>query len=215
MKAMHHLCALFAVLFVLVGCSTNVAPDFRMSAASTTGLAIGSITYTGALGLRRIGVRNIATGEMYRFEVGQSQTLNPFAKPDFDADLGQVGGTVAVELPAGRYAISYWSIRQGPNEVSSTSPIDIGFVVEPGKAVYLGNFHFIQTSRSGLGTGSAEVTYQDMGERDIKALRHRYALLETTPLVTTIEPGFKLEKLGGRSAKKTDVVMPIFVPVKR
>jgi hypothetical protein len=204
-----------AAATALVACSTNISPDFKLPASPTSGLIVGSITYTGVIGARQILIQNTTTGKFTRLEVGQAQTLNPFARPDVDVDLNEVGGTFATELATGSYVIGPWYIRQGPGLVSSATPIGIPFVVESGKTIYLGNFHFVQTSRFGLGTGSAEVTLEEKAARDLPVLKKRYPVLETTPLTSTIGPNTKIVGVGGVSSRRFTDLGPIFVPVKR
>jgi hypothetical protein len=197
----------------LVACSTNISPDFTLPASPTSGLIVGSITYTGALGARQVLIQNTATGKYTQLQVGQTQTLNPFAGPEVDLDLKASGGTFATELATGSYVIGPWYIRQGPGLVSSAAPIGIRFLVEPGKTVYLGNFHFVETSRFGLGTGSAEVTLEEKSARDMPVLMKRYPGLKSAPLSSTIEPNTRIVGVGGASSKSTTYA-PIFFLAK-
>jgi len=207
------LLALFSI--TIAGCSTNIPTDYRIPASPTIGLAVGSITYTGALGARQVFLRNAETGQSYRLAVGVSSTLNPFSRPDVDPDIGKVGGLFAIELPPGSYKIDTWRIVQGSMSLSPSTPIEIPFSVVAGESVYLGNFHFEQTARFFLGTGSVDVTLAGNAERDLPALKRRFPVLAAVPVSTAIDDSVKLQKLGGYSQRHMEFATPIFVPVRR
>ena len=200
-----------AMAIALAGCANNISDDYRAS-ATATGIAAGSITYTGALGSRNLALKNDETGKVTHVHVGTSNTLNPFARPEVDERLGQVGGTFAVALPPGRYTVGPWQIRQGPGTVTSIQPVGLPFIVETGKVTYLGSFHFQDTARMGLGTRDAEVSLEDKSARDLPVLEERHKVLASMPKAAALNPGSRFTGLGGGAALRFD--LPVMVPIR-
>lgn len=200
-----------ATAIALAGCANNI-PDDHRAAATATGIAAGSITYTGALGARGLALKNDETGQVTHVRVGTSNTLNPFARPEVDDRLGQVGGTFAVVLAPGRYTVGPWQIRQGPGTLTSMQPVGLPFIVETGKVTYLGSFHFEDTARIGLGTRDAEVTLEDKSARDLPVLEERYKALAAMPKAAALNPGSRYTGLGGSGALRFD--LPVMVPIR-
>ena len=198
----------------LLACTTNTSKDYRLPDSPTIGLATGSITYSGALGQRAVQFENITTRKKYTVKVGVASTMNPFAKPEIDPDIETIGGLFAIELPTGQYKISSWLVTQGSWFISPTSKIDIPFSVEPGASIYLGNFHFEETSRRFLGSGSAEVTLQSKAPRDMKALAKQFTVLKDIPIKRALSDNVKLERVGGYSEQRLELTLPVFVPVR-
>jgi hypothetical protein len=200
-----------AMATALAGCASNISDDYR-AGATATGIAAGSITYNGALGSRSLALKNDETGAVTHVRVGTSNTLNPFAQPEMDDRLGQVGGTFAVALPPGRYTVGSWQIRQGPGTLTSMQPVGLPFIVDTGKVTYLGSFHFQDTARIGLGTRDAEVSLEDKSARDLPVLIERHRALATMPKAAALNPGSKFTGLGGGSALRFD--LPVMVPIR-
>lgn len=122
-----------------------------------------------------------------------------------------IGGIFATELPVGNYRIKSWAVTQGSWSLSPQSPFSLNFTVKPGESVYLGNFHFTETSRNLLMSGSNEVTLQNMASRDIPALQKRFPVLAKIPLTASIADGIRIEKLGGRSSQSLDTSILLFM----
>jgi hypothetical protein len=201
---------------VLLGCSTNISKDYRIPESSNLGVAVGSITYSGILGARQVLFQNQSTGKEFIASVGTASTMNPFAKPEFDADIGMIGGLFAVELPAGEYKITAWRVVQGSVFNKPNAPINIPFSISANKSVYLGNFNFVETSRQFLYSGSTEVTLANKEDPDVKALKKRFSMLQYTPIAVTLTENLKIERLGGDSQRRIDfTTVPIFMPARR
>lgn len=102
---------------------------------------------------------------------------------------------------------------QGAAKVWSTEPTGIKFSVEAGTAIYLGNFHFKETSRFVRAITGASVALTDEATRDIPVLIKAFPSLKSNPISQSLEPGTKLESIGGKSDGKINV--PIFIPLAR
>jgi hypothetical protein len=155
---------------VPLGCATstatqNIGPDHIL--ATGTGLAIGSITdespYANlpALLYRKAG----SGGESY-----------------FQAARGSI---IAAELPAGDYEVFSWRVTIEDGWVVAAKPFRVGFRVEPGKAIYFGNYDFhLETralshvaSHAGNLTWAGDVACTDQSERDLRMFQARYPAL--------------------------------------
>lgn len=210
--------SLFALLAcALAGCAvSNIEPSHNLKEARQAGVATGSITYQGSYGAYVLHAVEKTTGKTYRIQHGSSQTLNPvlaFKGEDPHPGLGRKGSPFAVELPAGNYTLNAWQVSVGPANIFSTGPLGVEFTVAPGQAIYLGNYHFRETSRvARLPTGAA-VTLMNRSENDLPAIRSSFPALANVELTQTIVAGAKLENLGGSSS--SSITMPVFVPVAR
>jgi len=187
---------------MLTGCA-NVNSDYALDASKTVGLAVGTITYDSSVGLYNVSA--VPSGRAYKqeegriFKVGDSM-WHPFIRM-YDDDLKARGGTFAVELPAGEYVLKRWFINQGYITYAAKSDIGITFKVEPGKSVYLGNFHFDENS---------EVSLRDRAARDLPVLRKRFRAMEAAPLAFAISSDANFDKIGGEYSRRMD--SPAFVP---
>ncbi len=205
-----------AALCLLAACATpNIGADFKLSEGSRLGVAVGTITYTGGYGSFRLLLESVSTKKTYIVEHGSGQTLNPvlaFKGEDPHPQLRATGSPFAVELPVGAYVLTSWRFSQGAMNLWSTSATNLQFDVPAGKAVYLGNFHFIETSRSMRMSTGIRVTLSDQSERDLPAIRAAFRALEQTELALSIAQATKIENLGGNSSGR--LTMPTFVPVR-
>lgn len=198
-----------AVLF-FSGCAIqSVDPSYVLDPDSDVGAIIGSISYAGRYSGYAVHFRNIETGKKGRLQIGESQALLPMApKSDFD-DPGMIGKLFAVELPVGRYEMTHWTVGSGAVTVSSTSPFSIGFEVDPGKAVYIGSFQFMQTAGLGLAVTGASLSYKDTASRDLAILRQKFPNLANAPLTSVIESGTDISGVGGES--QSSVMVPLLI----
>ncbi len=185
---------------------SSVAADYKIDAAGTRGLVVGSITYDSGLGLYSIAWSPIAGGPGYAGSVGWA--IWPPLGPEYDDDLKAKGGTFAVEVPAGEYRLQKWSQRAGYMVYSAERPIGLTFRVEPRQVTYLGNFHFHK---------SDEVSLEDRSLRDIPILKARFTAVNAAVVGMSFASGFSLRAIGGDSQRTMDTpgYIPIFVPVKR
>ena len=187
----------------LAGCA-NVSNDYQLK-SSGDGLLIGSITTDLGIGHYSLELVSLDTGKPVAGpRTGSS--MYPAIPPMRDADLGLDGSLFAVELAPGRYAMRHWNVRTGYTDRGSSVPFEVPFVIEGGKASYLGNVHWPKNWR---------ITLSDRAERDLPLLKRRYATLAQAPLAFAIEPGTNIVGLGGNATKSTQVPVILPIPVKR
>ena len=202
---------------LLAGCAaSNIGGDYVLDSKRGTGVATGTITYSGNYASYRLHVVNEQSGQAYRIEHGDSQTLNlvlAFKGEPINPELQKRGSGFAVELPAGSYVVRSWQVSQGAANVWSTEPTGIQFAVQAGKAIYLGNFHFKETSRFMRAITGASVTLNDEAARDVPVLTKAFPSVKSTPISQSLEPGTKLESIGGKSDGRIN--LPIFIPIAR
>ena len=156
--------------------------------------------------------RNTVTGKEYAASVGASQSLIPFAAPEIEDDIGEIGGLFALELPAGTYSVYSWGIKQGEWFLAPMKAFDIPFTIEAGSSVYLGNFHIEQTDKKLFRTGAAKMSLRNNASRDIPALQKRFKVFQTLPISTVIAADANFEELGSGSKGKFEFSGPLFVP---
>lgn len=170
--------ALLAIL-LLAGCAAkNANQGLDPSQLSKTGLVFASLS-TGAEG----GDAPIAT---FSFSQGgfvnsrQEQIAGLNLKPsELEGDFGRL---IAVELPVGPNSLTYWSLTHGVTQYSSAKPVpEIKFIVEPGKALYLGNLHVhVEMAENVLGQpviNNLLPEIRDRSERDVALFKSRYPLV--------------------------------------
>jgi hypothetical protein len=207
---MSFLARLLVVLVVaLAGCATtNVPSDYSLGTASKSGVAIASITYEGAYSGYNVYYRQLSGIASGRFQAGHGMMLIPI--PD-KSDFGTVanGKLVVAELPPGDYEISSWRVSSGYAAVSPSSSFSIRFHIDPGKAVYVGNFNFVQTARRGLTVTGAEVAFKGEPDRDLAVLKSKYPNFADTPIAFATPSDVSIQKLGGTDNLRFDI--PIFI----
>jgi len=205
------------ILGTLNGCANpNVPQDYKLSSQQPVGLAVGSITFTGGMSLFRVLLQAKTTQKTYFAEVGQSQTVNvfkAFQPPEVNELLGLPGGLFAIQLPAGQYQLTGWRVSQGMASFTPSRREAIDFQIEAGKATYLGNLHFIETSKAFLATTGIEVTLQDKRARDLPALEKQFPTIASNPVAIALAEGTKYEHFGSAGQRRIDV--PLFVPMAR
>jgi hypothetical protein len=204
-KPLRTLAVLAAAL--LTSCA-NVPSDFRFDPTKSEGLIVGSITYESSLGLYSLVVTGTepATATA-RPTINVGYSMYPALGPTYDDMLKAKGGTFAVAVPAGSYKIVAWVAKQGVRVSTPSRRFEIPFVVERGKASYVGNLNF---------SPDWEVSLRDQSARDLPALAAKYNVLQAAPLAYTIAEGTDLRGLGGDYESRFDYSsVPIFVPIKR
>lgn len=205
------------VSLALSACAApNIANDFSVEKAASSGVATGTITYDGGYAAYRLHLENKVSGQKFLIEHGSSQTLNlslAFKGEDPHRVLRKKGSPFAVELPAGTYVVRSWQVSQGAANVWSTTPTGIEFVVKPREAIYLGGFYFRETSTFGRAVTGSSVSLADQSARDLPAIRAQFASLASVPLTQSLSAGTKLENVGGASDGRINI--PVFIPVAR
>jgi hypothetical protein len=166
----------------LIGCGTaNIRDDYKLDTASGEGLVIGSITYDGAMAEYRINYEREGGGTRNYFSAGAAM-YPAMPRNDFPTNSFR-GALFSSALPAGRYLIRKSSTSGGMVNSHSTNPETIAFEVAPGKATYLGNFHFVPVRRFNILIG-AKVIHLDQLARDQSVFHKRYPALTNTPIKT-------------------------------
>ena len=199
--------------FVIQGCATpNIDRGYVLNSTAESGVVSGSITYQGGYSGYRVYYRSLKQdGESGFFQWGKSNVLIPyFPKGDFES-LGIKGALFAAELSAGDYEIYQWSVGSGPAIVKPIEDFSIRFTVEPAKAVYLGNFNFVQTDSMGLTITGAEVSYADMSIRDLSVLQQKYPNFSKVPVKYAVPPSTNINRLGGNTKTKFYLMIPVVV----
>jgi hypothetical protein len=197
------------LVVTLTGCATNNVPsDYLLGAANKGGVAIASITYQGAYSGYIVYYRELSGNASGRFEAGQG--MMPIPVPE-KSDFGALakGKLVVAELPPGEYEIAGWRVSSGYASVSPASSFSIRFRIDPGKAVYIGNFNFVQTARMGLAVTGAEVNFKGEQDRDLSVLKLRYPNFSSAPIAFATPSDVSINKLGGSDSVRFDI--PIFV----
>jgi hypothetical protein len=203
----------FCAPLALGSCAaTNVGSDYKVTPQSSEGVVTGSVTYGGDYSAYRVHYRQVGGGKSGTFQTGAAMVLLPVPDPG-DFQGGGRGTVFAAALPPGEYEVYRWTLGSGYASASSTAPFSIRFSVEPGKLVYLGNFHFVQTSRMGLTVTGARLVYRDALARDLPVLKRKFPGLAETPVARAVDPATVVTDLGGNSDVRISV--PVFVPSRR
>lgn len=210
-------CIVLLLCGLLGACAApNIPQDYKLAESGGKGVAAGSITYQGVYGSYRVRIVAKSDGAEYSIKHGSATTMDislAFRGEAPDANLRQTGSPFAIELPAGRYVIKSWQVSSGAANIVSAAPIDIEFDVRAGQAIYLGNFHFRQTSHVFRLMTGASAQLSDKADRDIPVLKARFPALAQTPITEALAREANFADLGGSGS--TRITIPIFVPVKR
>lgn len=205
------------VASLLTACAaSNISSTHVLDAKRNSGVVVGTITYVGGYGSYRLRVVELASDKATRIEHGDAHVLNPmlaFKGEPPNPALQFRGSAFAIELPAGRYALRGWQVSQGAANVWSTSDPNLEFEVKSGEAIYIGNYHFMETSRFGRAITAASVSLKDEQARDLVAVRAAFPSLAVTPVTQSIAPETKIEGIGGESRGK--ISFPVFIPIAR
>ena len=190
---------LAALATALLSACANVSSDYKFDDKKAVGIVIGSITYESGLGLYRVVVTPENGDKTYFLQAGSGDWY-PFVKTT-DEDLQAKGDTFAVELPAGKYVIKSWQVRQGARTANSSMPIGIPFSVEAGKAIYLGSFNWSPDWEN--------ISLRDKSGRDLPIIKKRFPFLEQTPLTAAITNDAKIDGLGGDYKYRYTIFIPV------
>jgi hypothetical protein len=195
-------------LSVLSAACSNIPADYKFDPNKPTGVVIGSVSWESSMGKYAMFAVSDTNPKGVEFSFGCS--IFP-CTPTNDSDFSgkevpkQRGGGFAIEAPEGKYRIVSWHVTRGYISSRSSEPINIEFVVERGKASYIGNLHF--------DSDWEDVKLRDKASRDIPLLQSKYTVLKSTPMAYTITPGAEVAKLGG--SYQTRISYPLFIPIVR
>ncbi|WP_075186116.1 hypothetical protein [Teredinibacter haidensis] len=181
MKLFKVIICYFAIA-IMAGCSSNnIKSDYRLEGSSPKGVLMGSVTYSGMLSRYSILYSKIDSTQSGSVGAGSGSM---FSIPDSKTSVsgfGAKGSVFALELEPGKYVFNGWSISSSFS-VSKKESFAVEVLVEAGKAIYLGGFHFDQTKSAGLVVTGANVFYENQYKRDLPALKKAFPLV---PDITT------------------------------
>lgn len=189
----------------------SITQDYTLTAEAREGVVTGSVSYSGRYSGYYVHYRQLPGGVRGEFSFGSSVAVVP-DKGDF-SEPGLRGSVFAKALPPGEYEVYRWSVGSGYATVASTEPFSIRFTVEPGKLVYLGNFHFIKTSSLGLTVTGAKLSYKEEIASDLPIFKRKFPALADTPVAYAAAAGTARDDLGG--ASETHMTTRVFIPVRR
>lgn len=201
------------LLGMLAGCAgptANVDSNYVITPDASTGLLVGSVEYRGPLSGYKVYYRGLDNAQQGYFEAGVGMMIIPIPpKSDFQDKKGTLQ---VVELPAGNYEIGNWSVKSGYATISQTQPFSIRFVIEPGKATYIGSFVFTATSTLGLTVTGVQVDFTEAFASDSAVLRERYPTLADTDIFMGVERDFVKKDVGGQGSLGWKI-LPLFMPI--
>lgn len=194
----------------LTGCATpNVPATYSPDTKSNKGIVVASITYKGVYSSYRIFYREVNGKTEGLLEFGAGLSPIPIrAKSDFGK--AATGKLIVAELPAGEYEVYNWAVFNGNVRVTAANQFSIRFKVEPGKAVYLGNFAFQTTRSFGLSISGADLSLKGEQERDLAVLKEKFPNMANTPVVFSMPTDTSLEHIG--DGDQQSIFIPIFIP---
>ncbi|KAB7742577.1 hypothetical protein F2P47_00095 [Parvibaculum sedimenti] len=197
--------------FFLAGCAPkNIDQSYAFSQTAGKGVVIGSITYVGASSACTVVYRKIGDTNISYFSAGHSDMLVSLVAGNDIEGGADKGDLFAVEVPAGDYEIVRWAASSGYAHMGSAEDFSIHFHVEPGKAVYLGNFYFEEADRFGATTTGMIMDYRDRAERDMKVFVKKYPGFSNIKIASSIETGRVYKNLGQGSNVSIEIP-PIMV----
>lgn len=202
------------VLFMLIsGCATrNIDEQYRPTSTNGNGIVIGSITYQGNYAEYQVVYRRRPDGPPAFVHHGESAKLIPYIpKGDFENNEPK-GSLYAIELPEGDYEIYNWHVFCGAYRIAPLQEFSLPFHVQAGKVTYVGNTHFLETSKRFLAVTGVSVTQSDESARDLAVFMRKYPNFSKAQIAETIAPGTHIDRLG--SATSTSVT-PIPTSVYR
>jgi hypothetical protein len=78
--------------------------------------------------------------------------------------------------------------------------------------MYIGNFHFRQTSRMGLTVTGGELSYLERAERDLPLIKRKYPSLDAIAIDLAVERGASHRGVGGPHT--TTFEGPAIIPLR-
>jgi hypothetical protein len=201
---MNKLFSLILLSLVLTGCASTktIKNDYVLNQKSGNGVLISSVSYKGSYSIYYHGLNNEVRGKI---QFGEDVALIPIPpKGDF-SHLNRKGEVFAIELPSGNYKVWRWGVHSGYAHISPATPMSIEFKVEPGKATYLGNFEFIQTSSMGLTVTGVQVNYSYQSKIDLEVVSKKHPNIKVSSIIKGIEENARYQGIGGGDQTNWDI----------
>ncbi|MBQ4810143.1 hypothetical protein J8M20_02300 [Pseudoalteromonas luteoviolacea] len=199
------------ICLLVVGCATtkSVKKGYQLNEATDKGVFVASISYQG--GYSGYSIRFSASNGQSsgQIEFGKGMSLIPIPPKGDYSHIGRKGQLYVVELPAGDYTVFGWQVASGYATTKPQMPISINFKVQPGKATYIGNFDFVQTSGLGLTVTGVEVNYTEQSNIDLEVLKRRFPNINVSDVIMGIKPSFSMEGIGGENSTSWNMPMVI------
>lgn len=169
-------CFSLLAMLVLAGCATpNVDQNVAPSQLANTGLVFASVSTSVEYRFGPIALFNFKKGGIAksREEHIPGATLKP---SELQEDYGRL---VVLEMPAGANSLQRWHVAHGTTHYTPRQDFpEINFMVEPGKALYLGNLHVhVRMGRNFVNQpviGDLVPEIRDFSDRDVAMLKSRY-----------------------------------------
>jgi hypothetical protein len=208
---MKNIFILILTVIILTGCAStkNIKSNYSLNSQSGKGVLISSISVKGSYSGYSVYFQSIDNEHRGYIEFGAGTALLPiFPEGDF-SHLDRKGEVFAVELPAGKYKVWRWGVASGYAFVKPAEPMSIEFEVIAGKATYIGNFDFIQTSSLGLTVTGVKVNYSDQFKIDTGIIINKYPNIELSQIDKGIIDNAKYLGIGGNSSTNWDIPIVI------
>lgn len=180
-------CLTLLALVILTGCAAkNVDMSINPSQLTETGLVYASLSTSDEYLYGPIATFRFDRGGIIKSREEDNPLIGSLKPSELQDDFGRL---VVLELPAGKNSLEYWVVTHGTTQYHSVEDVPkIGFTVEPGKAVYLGNLHIQTTLGPGLFGHKAIVDLlpeiRDRSQRDLEMFRTRYPNVAEADIVT-------------------------------
>ncbi len=202
-----YLIFIVACILILSGCATSsVSKNYRLDNKSKEGLVFLSITVDGTVSDYNLSFGTNSDRKFVQFAYGTPASL--FEKKDIDN--GRVKGKIfAIKMQSGKYKVLRWGINSGTYSNSSSEPINIAFEVKPGKATYIGNYHFVSRKSSAMWKVDATVHQRNEFSRDLQIFKNKYPKIVETSIINSLPSGFSSKQIGGstsHSAIETPII---------
>ncbi len=170
---------LLCLLTILItGCaSNNIDSDYQIIPERGKALILGSITYAGLPSKYSVKYENVSTKESAWLSAGRSVLFDLGSASELSLKKTGVNGNIfAIELDPGKYTFDEWTVQSSVTLKSEVTPkIEIDLAAN--KALYVGNFHFVQTDSIVLVVSGADVFYSNKFHRDIEKINEAFPLV--------------------------------------
>lgn len=178
-------CFLLLAMLLLASCAAkNVNQNVDLTRLTGTGLVFASVSTSPEGGEGPIATFRFKRGGFVKSR--EEQTTGRHLKPsELDGDYGRL---IIVELPVGANSLKSWMLTDGAAQYIPASRVpEIAFIVEPGKALYLGNLHMNLTmaandmNEQAISDLLPEI--RDRRERDLVLFKSRYPQVAETDII--------------------------------
>ena len=183
---------LFKILLLLCLCSlvsgcqttvqSNIRPDYDFENNKDTGLIIGTVSHpedVDDIVFSMFHINHYSGNPKGTLEFRERSFLYSGHPAEFEfEDAGNKGKLFVLEFPAGEHAVDYWSIQAGfYGWQPKSAPTPLGFNIQSGEILYLGNFH-MQTTKGKYWAGEFQdggiPVINDQSDRDVQLFRELY-----------------------------------------